>query len=402
MHKNGFILAVLLVICLALSGCSKDDNTTTYSEFTKTDAGEPYSDWLKAPTGSAKYLDGDSILVSIFVYDSSSNWLDSDIRIVEDNISIACNYLKSQGKQYGKDVNLIYDTSINPNLEYHMSYDDTQYKHLSDEEQKDKLVDAIYEYIGSDIDTKALMEQYQVNSIGYMVFVDGEADSCTAYPYYTYYNEWYYEEFCIINLRWTSGINVEPRTYAHEILHLFGARDLYHTSNITGIYKDFVLYANDKYSDDIMLGSYSEDANYSRKIESDITKLTAYFIGWNKYIAELETYPSIEAEYTASFCDTKHKKDNYEYYSLEEKYEDNDKVYNILIIILIVSLVIRTIIIIYRNIKFDKESANAIHNDMEYNSNLKSLKEMNQIYISMEQDDDSDIIRDEEKPYDMS
>ena len=386
-----------MFFALILCGCNKkSDRDISYSEYTKTDAGEPYSDWLKSPTGSAKYLDGDSLLVSIYVQDASSNWTFDDLKLVDDNVSIACNYLVNKGKEYGKEVNLIYDADSYPDLEYHMTHDSLNYSHLSEDDRRSKLVESIYDYIRNDIDTKSLMEKYQVNSIGYMVFVDGEAETCNAYPYYTMYGDYYYEEFCIINLRWSGGNNVEPSTYAHELLHLFGARDLYHTSEITGIYKDFVLYAEDEYENDIMLGGFSSGRKYSRRIDSDITKLTAYFLGWKNYISELETYPSIESEYAASFCDTKYPKQNYKYYTLNEKYEKTNDRYNILLVVITAILTLRTIIIIYKTRKQEKEFNMQMARVKESDNNSDiSLKDMNKLYTSQSIDDDIHIIKDE-------
>jgi len=406
MHKgcNGnvrlirrLILVLIMFLALILCGCNKkSDRDISYSEYTKTDAGKPYSDWLKSPTGSAKYLDGDSLLVTIYLEDSSSSWTSDDIYRVEENLSIACKYLVEQGRKYGKDVNLIYDADNYPDLEYYMTYDSLSYSNLSEDDRRSKLVDAIYDYIRNDIDTKGLLEKYQVNSIGYMVFVDGEAESCNAYSYYTRYEGYYYEEFCIINLRWSGGNNVEPSTYAHELLHLFGAKDLYHTSEITGIYKDFVLYAEEEYENDIMLGSFSSGRQYSKKINSNITDLTAYFLGWTCYIVELENYPSIETEYPASFCDTKYPKQNYIYYSLNEKYDKTNKRYNMLLIIITVILVLRTIIIIYKTRKQEKEYnlQMARVKELDNNSNI-SLKDMNKLYMSQSIDEDINIIKDE-------
>lgn len=386
-----------MILALTLCGCNKEsDRDISYSEYTKTDAGEPYSDWLKSPTGSAKYLDGDSLLVTIYLEDSSSSWTSDDINRVEENTAIACKYLVEQGRKYGKEVNLIYDVDYYHDLEYHMTYDSINYSNMSEDDRRSKLVNAIYDYIRNDIDTKSLMEKYHVNSIGYMVFVDGEAESCNAYSYYTMYKGYYYEEFCIINLRWSSGSDVEPSTYAHELLHLFGAKDLYHTSEITGIYKDFVLYAEEKYGNDIMLGGFSSGRQYSRSINSDITKLTAYFLGWQSYISELETYPSIETEYPASFCDTMYPKQNYKYYTLNEKYEKTNDRYNILLAVITVILVLRTIIIIYKTRKQEKEFniQMARVKDSDNDSDI-SLKDMNKLYTAQSIDEDIHTIKDE-------
>lgn len=344
-------LFIYLISCIFLFGCSKDEDIQEFSEYTMREVGEPYWDWGESPTGSAKYLDGNSLLISIFLEDDNSHWTNEDKNLVRENTKIACDYLKMQGKRYGKEVNLIYDTSIYDDLEYHMNYDESQYTGSKSSDDKYIRETLINDYINNEIDTKSLMEKYGVNSIGYMVFVDDETDKCYAYPYYSYEDEYYYPEFCVINLRWTGGYNVEPSTYAHEILHLFGARDLYHTTKYTGIYKDFVLYVDENFSSDIMLGSYSDELYSETVINSEISKLTAYFIGWTEYIAELETFPSIKMTDVASYSETKYVDENYVSYSLEEKTDDNKFKVRVITVAFVVIVFLITIYLNNKGVK---------------------------------------------------
>ena len=298
-------LILTIIICLCLAGCGKDkEEIPEYTEYTMRDAGEPGSDWGKATTGSAKYLDGSSVLVTIYLDDVNSQWLESDEQLVADNMKVACDYLTQQGKQHGKEVNLIYDTSVDGDLTYRLSYKEafggsTRVKTKGD--KADQLVYAVYDFIENNIDTEAILEKYNVNSIGYMVFIDGEADRCAAYCYHTRYKGNYYPEFCLINLRWNGGINVYPDTYAHEILHIFGARDLYYTSEYDGMSRTFIEDVYENYPTDIMLGYAADVVTYPEKITSDVTSITAYFLGWQGYLLELEEYPYIKSQHIATF-----------------------------------------------------------------------------------------------------
>ena len=107
MLKNKLCLALLLILCLFLGGCKKDEQAVTYTELTQSEVGEPGSDWGKSATGSAKYLDGTSVLVTIYLDDVNSLWLESDEQLVADNMKFACDYLAEQGKLYGKENDLI-------------------------------------------------------------------------------------------------------------------------------------------------------------------------------------------------------------------------------------------------------------------------------------------------------
>lgn len=252
-YKIVLIFFCILFIC---SSCG-----TSNPPLSKSDLGEPYSDWEQSPTGSAKYLDGDTVLVSIFLDDEDAHWTSSDMELVKSNMKLACEFLKDEGKRYGKDVNLIYDIDAYPDLEYHYKTDDAFPGSTSttDEgaagEAANVLLLNVNQYIHTNINIENIMSKYNVNSVGFLVFIDNETDKATAYSYYLGYDKRYYCEVSFINLRWKkTADDVMPETYAHEILHLFGARDLYCTSEINGVTKEFVDYIYDKYPKDIMLG----------------------------------------------------------------------------------------------------------------------------------------------------
>lgn len=379
MLKKGLLLILIFGLCFC-TACANEQEAPLYSEYTMREDGEPYSDWKQSTTGSAKYLDGDSVLVSIFVDTEESDWSVHDENLVRANTEIACDYLKEQGRLYGKDVNLIYDIDEHNDLEYRMPFNITNHN-VGKDSYSDQLSMDVYDFIEKNIDTKVIMEKYQVNSIGYMVFVDDCSDKCLAYTFYETSNKKYYTDFCIIYLNWTDGEKVDASTYAHEILHLFGARDLYHTSDYVGIYKDFVLYAEKEYGNDIMLGSFADKA-LSRNIDVDITKLTAYFLGWREYITEIDTYPSIKSKYPASYCLTEHRKDDYEEFSLVERSKKYNVGLKILYGVIAIFGIYRVIIMIKQDVAYRKYQArqkNMATNN--YYNNGMSLNDMNKIYM---------------------
>lgn len=290
------IMLCMVMLAGVLSACGSK------KELTAREAGVPYSDWEKSMTGSAKYLDGDTVLVSIFLEDRDAFWTSADRALVADNMDIAVDYLKSEGERYGKRVNLIYDLEEHPDLEYHMKYKKPfpgTSQVNNDNDREDELIYAIYDYLENEIPVQDIMEKYQVNSIGFLVFIDSEAKEAVAYHYLPEYEGWYYTEMCCINLRWKStGDNVKAETYAHEILHLFGARDLY-CSNMFGISKEFVDYAAEEYANDIMLGHARKGVSWKHSISADITDITAYSLGWKYSIPEIKQFPDIAMTYSA-------------------------------------------------------------------------------------------------------
>ena len=302
-----FMIQVIFVLLLIgediYSGMKESGkrNTETETALLSRDVGKPYSDWEKSPTGSAKYLDGTTVFVSIFLEDTEADWTPADRYLVQKNMNIAADYLKEEGKRYGKQVELIYDTNEHPDLEFHMKYGQPFVEEDAGDAYTDMVL-AVYEYIHDEIPVRDIMKEYQVNSIGFLCFADHTASQALTYHYGTEIDSYFYPEISFINLRWeSSGENVNPTTYAHEILHLFGARDFYLSSERYGITQEIVDYVVENYETEIMLGYSAAGVDEKDRISLDITKLTAYYLGWLSYITELDRFPTMTEKNPACF-----------------------------------------------------------------------------------------------------
>ncbi|MBE5944932.1 MAG: hypothetical protein E7258_08475 [Lachnospiraceae bacterium] len=327
-----------------------------------------YEGWDTGTTGSVKYLDGSTVMVCIFLNTTGQVWYKDEKKHIEKNMEIACDFLVNEGKRYQKDVEIIYNFDSGSDLNYELRYDEVFMGtcSTSDEKYGDAVSDMyffIMDYIHNNISSVDIMEKYNVDSIGYLVFIDGESTEACAYSYYDNYNT-YYEEIAMIPIKWTGGMEVNPDTYAHEILHLFGARDLYTTKKISGITKEFVIYAGDKYPEDIMLGYATDGVSWEDSISSEITSLTAYFIGWKGYISELEKFPSIESESKASFSIVDYP-GNYEEFTLEGKKTD-EKTFKANIVEAVLSIGILTFFVIS-----SIRNANRVKAQRDYEEGLK-------------------------------
>ena len=103
----------------------------------------------------------------------------------------------------------------------------------------------------------------------------------------------YYEYSCLYRHdAYTDGERESPATYAHEILHLFGAPDLYEGSGDPYVDRALVDYVAETYPDDIMVSTYEDDGT-SRfdVITKEISPLTAYCLGLTDTCPELEQFP---------------------------------------------------------------------------------------------------------------
>lgn len=299
--RNSKTYYSVLLICLLLTV-----TLCGYQRFT------PAADWTTSPTGSAKYLDGSTVLVSLFIEDSSSSWTEEKKELVMSKMKLATDFLVSEGNSYGKSVNLIYDIYEHPDLAYTVSYSGT----IDDSSRSSyNLLNYITRYIDASIPTQDILSNYNVDSIAYMCFLDKSGVSYT-FPYYEGDSELYYYETCYMFLK-CDGDYEPPAVYAHEMLHLFGARDLYSTNQSDGITKEFVQHIETDYPNEIMLTTYDENWNNVQEyVSNEITDITAYFLGWMDEIPELETYPSIYYPYPASFGDVNDNSGNYTDYSV--------------------------------------------------------------------------------------
>lgn len=300
--KNSKIWYSFLLICLFLTAVT----LCGYQHFA------PSADWTTSPTGSAKYLDGSTVLVSLFIEDPSSSWTDSKKEIVMSKMDLANDFLVSEGNSYGKSVNLIYNIYEHPDLAYTVSYSET----IDDSNRSSyHLLEYITRYIDNTIPTQEILANYNVDSIAYMCFLDKSGVSYT-FPYYEGDSDLYYYETCYMFLK-CDGDYEPPAVYAHEMLHLFGARDLYSTNQADGITKEFVQHIEQDYPNEIMLTTYDENWNNVQEyVSNEITDITAYYIGWLDEIPELETYPSIYYPYPASFGDVNDTTGNYTDYTV--------------------------------------------------------------------------------------
>ena len=83
-------------------------------------------------------------------------------------------------------------------------------------------------------------------------------------------------------------------TFAHEILHLFGAPDFYEGSSDPYVDAALTAYVEETYPDDIMLSTYEADGT-SRfdVISKTMSPLTAYCLGLAESCPELEQFPAL-------------------------------------------------------------------------------------------------------------
>ena len=235
------------------------------------------------PLGSADFPDGNTVVVSIIGNDAGTSWdesSESDSAKLYDSLDylgIACNYLEAQSQKWGCDAKFIYDWSANSDLAYDADFstDMVEDSYSTDLE--------IADYIAENIPSDELMQEYDAPNIIYMVLINTpDSNDVTSFTSSWYEGVGYPYEVCRM---FTScdGEEEPPAAYAHEMLHTFGAPDLYSVPDPEyGITEEFFSYIEENDYNDLMYTVYnaeSDEAEYDG-ISNELTDIDAYYIGW--------------------------------------------------------------------------------------------------------------------------
>lgn len=257
----------------------------------------PEEIWKESPLGSAGVLEGKSVLVSIFVKDKETKWTKKEKKETGKKVRAAAKYLSSQAKRYGKKANLIVSTEKNKKLCYTFETDMkvTDRSHL-------KLNKKIQKFIDESIYVEEIRKKYKTDSVGFLLHINKSGVSYTLPHCVEEKDKDFYE--CSSMFSSDGYQETGAATFAHEILHLFGAPDLYERSLPDGITSSFVRYIGKKFPNEIMFTSYTKDGRQLKyKIKNTISRVTAYFLGWKEKIPEQKKYPLADNDPRGSFHD---------------------------------------------------------------------------------------------------
>lgn len=232
--------------------------------------------------GSASEVEGTTVVVSIYTNDSGRAWTDEDTDLMYDMknyLGMACEWISDQVADYGTHANFIYDWEKYEDLYYEADIDyDLVFGNASEIDFK------AWDCIDNTIDSDMLMSNYSADNIIYMIFLNTPLDLEETSMARNYYEGMEYPyEICFIN----SCCEEEqecPAGIAHEMLHTFGAPDLYCTDDEGfgyGMSEELVRYYEDTNSNDIMFTNFDcmTDKAYYDKITNELSEIDAYYIG---------------------------------------------------------------------------------------------------------------------------
>lgn len=233
--------------------------------------------------GSAPFLNGKNVLVSLFVTTPESGWTEEEKVKMLGKMKIAADYIESQALAYGVDTELIYDWTDESSL---LVEAETDFLINEDTDFMDRLDEEIVRWLDEKISYESLLKQYEALGIATCIFVNNPGIS-----YAIVYDGTDNEQETIILFSgdyYRKGKEETPAVYAHEILHVFGAHDLYEDAEFT---KDATDYIADIYPNELM---YTVSGSGQKGIDKILSPVTAYHLGWIDYTEEIDLFPQLD------------------------------------------------------------------------------------------------------------
>lgn len=244
--------------------------------------------------GSAGSLTGRTLILSIITDDATTSWDDSSdedsamIFDTLDNLRISTAYLTEQAARFGSDAQFIWNWELNPDLRFNAVFEESLITEYGD------MYGVQKDWIENNIDTASLKNKYRADNVIYLFFFNTDYTN-QVNPWYLGYSSSpdYYIEFCNIYVRFDDYFISKPATYAHEMMHCFGAHDLYYANEF--IPQKYVNHLRNTYSNDIMFTVYD-----SKEINNDFTELDAYYVGIIDHCKEVRKWGLAESEHLSA------------------------------------------------------------------------------------------------------
>lgn len=272
---------ILLVIGFLLSGYLLSNNLKKEVDIEEDKDNTLY----RGKFGSAGKITGTSLVVSIYADDAISSWSTAstnDINNTLDKLKIATNWLEEQVKRYGKEAKFIYDWKEYADLKYNVKFEDNNFK-----ENTDGYYFYQREWIENNIDVKKLADKYQFDNIIFIFLFNMKDSADFVRSNASGISEGVYD---IINLFIQDDVYTHAASYAHEILHLYGAPDLYRVNEL--INQDYVDYVNEYRYDDIM-----NFVNASKDITNIFSDIDAYYVGLINECDDVDKWHLVVSKY---------------------------------------------------------------------------------------------------------
>ncbi len=300
-------LAALLLVLALLCGCAprRAAQGVPYMPSVEEPQLDPAPTATPQPTpalpeggalyGSVQLLEEPTVLVSVYLNDAATGsvWSREAQDEAQQQVAMAVDWINSQAAGYGVQPQLYCDDGSAGSPLRHTYQVQARLKGGPTSEESNEFLTEM-DMLCATLDTADLRERYGTDRVGFLLFLPVSGTSFTMAHYAEDGANFYYEYCCLYRYdAYSEQTEPEsPATYAHEILHLFGAPDLYAGSSDLFVDEDLSAYVAQTYPDEIMLDTYAADGtNDYTAIDKIISPLTAYCIGLADTCPERELFP---------------------------------------------------------------------------------------------------------------
>ena len=248
--------------------------------------------------GTAKRLAGRTAVVSIFAYDSTWDWDETNkdagtVETIHHRLGVALNWIEEQAASYGVKCEFIWDWK-NYNcgdLVYRKYYDHSIESggdlHVIGNGTLTDVIDSL--------DNDAIMRNHNAENILYIFYFNTPNEKAGGVGYASpsfgeleYYVGDY--EYVVLPI----GKNYPPGTYAHEVLHLYGAPDLYGANKDLNTTDKFIKAFKKRYPRELFTGDPSYDYDH---VDYVLSPLSAYYVGLTNYSSDQQENNLRKSEY---------------------------------------------------------------------------------------------------------
>lgn len=221
----------------------------------------------KRNNGSASKLMGCCYLLNIYLKDKVSSWSFEEKNRVAENLALATDFIKGNAKKYN--INL---TILQGNFGYE---NDIQYPgvipvNMFENPQWTEDIFKIIGYCSGNGAVKHIKNELKVDQIVTILHINKMGTSYNL-TYYNGIDPMYYAERVVMFYKYEDGGPTCAASYAHEVLHSFGAGELYFPYDSS---KERMKLAQEYFPNDILFRVDYEINNLT------IGEYTAYRIGW--------------------------------------------------------------------------------------------------------------------------
>lgn len=248
-----------------------------------------YHSFYDGKFGSCGKLEGNTVIVSIIADDEFNKWeygtdfIEYGENEILNDLNSSTAFMIQKAEEYGKNVTFIYDWTNNEDLLYNANFN----CEIFDDHNEYTDYSAYYiekQWIMDNIDIDNIKNKYKADNIAFIFYFNpGRNNICRPCAFTHFSSDDIDVELINMYTRWNQYSIPVPFTYVHEMFHLYGAPDLYHSNEF--IPEEYVEYCDKIQKNDIMYNGLP-----TRDIPECVTELDAYYIGLTDSSSEKELW----------------------------------------------------------------------------------------------------------------